>query len=58
MLDLTLPLAPRLGFDDALLTCHVANTASRNVIESNGGVLDDWPSDRLRFWISTTRVVM
>lgn len=54
MLGLALPLAHRLGIDNALLTCDVGNTASRKVIEANGGVLEDSPSDRLRFWISTT----
>lgn len=55
MLGLALPLAHRLGIGSALLTCDADNIASRKVIEANGGVLDDAPSDRLRYWISTTR---
>ena len=36
-----LPEAHRLGRDRVLLTCDVANEASRRVIERHGGVLDD-----------------
>lgn len=55
MLGLALPLAHRLGIGSALLTCDADNIASRKVIEANGGIVDDVPSDRLRYWISTTR---
>ena len=38
MLGAVLPLARVRGIDPALLTCGVANVASRRVIEANGGV--------------------
>jgi len=53
MLARMLPLAHRLGVDPALLTCQATNVASRRVIESNGGVLEDERDGMLRFWIPT-----
>ena len=41
MLSAALPVAHALGIDPALLTCDEPNIASRKVIESNGGVLED-----------------
>ena len=38
MLRLALPKARRLGIHNALVTCDLGNTASRKVIEANGGV--------------------
>jgi predicted acetyltransferase len=65
MLAQALPHAARLGVDPALLTVRPENTASRAVIEKNGGVLDDGnhrpevsavPTDLLRYWLPTRRV--
>lgn len=53
MLRAALPHANDLGIDPALLTCDVDNFASRRVIESNGGVLEDERSGRLRYWVPT-----
>jgi len=51
MLAAVLPEARKLGIGDVLITCTVANVASRRVIEANGGVLEDQREDLLRFWI-------
>ncbi|MEC3976261.1 GNAT family N-acetyltransferase [Amycolatopsis sp. H20-H5] len=54
LLAATLQLARGLGIPTALLTCAPENTASRRVIERNGGVLSDVsPAGRLRFWCPT-----
>lgn len=53
MLKAVLPLTHELGIDPALLTCDTDNVASRNVIEANGGVLEDERSGKLRFWVPT-----
>ncbi|MDA1368867.1 GNAT family N-acetyltransferase [Glycomyces algeriensis] len=53
MLAAVLPLAADLGIDKALITCDTENTASRKVIEANGGVLEDERGGRLRFWVPT-----
>jgi predicted acetyltransferase len=53
MLAAALPVAQDLGIGPALLTCDVDNLASRRVIESNGGVLEDQREDKLRFWVPT-----
>jgi predicted acetyltransferase len=53
MLAAVLPHAHALGIDPALLTCDVDNVASRKVIESNGGVLQDQLDGKLRFWVPT-----
>lgn len=37
MLAAALPLAESVGIEEALLTCDETNTASRRVIETNGG---------------------
>lgn len=52
MLRDALPIANVLGIEPALLTCDADNTASRKVIEANGGVLED-RGDKLRFWVAT-----
>jgi predicted acetyltransferase len=54
MLRAALPIARSLGIESALVTCDVDNIASRKVIERNGGVLEDQPGDKLRFWVPTT----
>ncbi|GIH15622.1 GNAT family N-acetyltransferase [Rugosimonospora africana] len=51
MLRAALPVARSLGIDRALLTCDAGNTASRKVIEHNGGQLEDQRGATLRFWI-------
>jgi predicted acetyltransferase len=53
MLGDALPVAKRLGIADVLVTCDVDNTASRRVIEKNGGQLEDERGGKLRFWIRT-----
>ena len=53
MLRAALPLAHDLGIDPALITCDATNAASRRVIESNGGILEDELDGTLRFWVLT-----
>lgn len=53
MLAAVLPVAQDMGIDRALLTCLPDNIASRRVIESCGGVLEDEYDGLLRFWIPT-----
>ena len=53
MLRDALPVAHRLGIDPALLTCDPDNTASRKVIEHNGGVLQDELDGKLRYRVPT-----
>ena len=54
MLRAALPRAAALGIEHALLTCDTANTASRKVIESCGGVYEDQRGGKLRYWVPTT----
>lgn len=54
MLAAVLPVARALGIDPALLTCEEANTGSRKIIESNGGILEDQRGSRLRYWVPTS----
>ena len=60
ILELALPRAKELGISRVLITCDATNTASRKIIEKNGGVLQDTVSnpetgvDKLRFWIENT----
>jgi predicted acetyltransferase len=53
MLAQSLPVAAGLGIDPALVTCDVDNVASRKVIESAGGELEDERHGKLRFWVPT-----
>ena len=53
MLRAVLPVARDLGIDSALVTCDLDNVASRKVIESSGGVLEDQRAGKLRFWVAT-----
>jgi predicted acetyltransferase len=55
MLQQALPFADRLGVDPALVTCDVGHDASRKVIETAGGVLEDERDGKLRFWVPTSR---
>jgi predicted acetyltransferase len=54
MLAATLPLAGALGIDPALITCDVANSVSRRVIEANGGRYAGRDADELHFWVPTS----
>ncbi|WP_305965222.1 GNAT family N-acetyltransferase [Streptomyces sp. IMTB 2501] len=56
MLMEALPVARGLGIASALLTCDADNHASRKVIETCGGVLEDERDGTLRFWLSTGAV--
>ena len=57
VLELGLQKAKELGISRVLVTCNVTNTASRKIIEKNGGVLENQVPDpetgidKLRFWI-------
>ncbi len=53
MLRAALPIAFGFGIEQALITCDDTNVASRKVIESAGGVLEDQRDDKLRFWAPT-----
>lgn len=53
MLAAVLPLARALRIDPALVTCDHDNTASRKVIEANGGRLEDARRGKLRYWVPT-----
>lgn len=53
MLRAALPVARSIGIESALVTCDTTNVASRRVIESCGGQLDDQRSGKLRFWVPT-----
>lgn len=54
MLAAALPVAKRLGIDPVLVTCDDTNMASRRVIETNGGVLEDQRGAKLRYWLPTS----
>lgn len=57
ILKLALPKAKELGADRVLVTCDETNTASRKIIEKNGGVFEnkvpnpETGVEKLRFWI-------
>ncbi|MER5182079.1 GNAT family N-acetyltransferase [Streptomyces sp. NPDC002896] len=53
MLRQALPVCHGLGIDPVLVTCDTTNTASRKVIEANGGEFEDERGGKLRFWIRT-----
>lgn len=55
MLAAVLPYAAAGGIEKALVTCDVENTASRMVIENNGGVLEDERGGKLRYRVPTAR---
>jgi len=44
-----------LGINRILITCNQSNIASRRVIESNGGVLENILEDECRYWVSPER---
>ncbi|MFD5461843.1 GNAT family N-acetyltransferase [Kitasatospora sp. NPDC127059] len=53
MLAAALPVAAALGITGALLTCDESNTASRRVIEANGGHLVAADGGKLRYLVPT-----
>jgi predicted acetyltransferase len=53
MLSAAVPVAAALGIDCLLVTCDDDAIASRRVIESNGGLLQDQRGGKLRFWLPT-----
>jgi predicted acetyltransferase len=53
MLRAALPIARSIGIQSVLITCDVTNIASRKVIESCGGSLEDEHNGKLRFWAPT-----
>ena len=53
MLAAALPLAAGFGIDPARVDCDVDNTASRRVIEKNGGVFDEQRDGSCFFWVPT-----
>jgi predicted acetyltransferase len=53
MLAAALPVAAGLGIDRARIDCDVGNTASRRVIEKNGGRLEKEERGSLYFWVPT-----
>ncbi|MEU6716583.1 GNAT family N-acetyltransferase [Nonomuraea sp. NPDC046802] len=55
MLAAALPIARTLGISEALVMCDRTNTASRRVIESNGGRLIDVTTKKRRYRVPTTR---
>lgn len=54
MLAAALPVAYGLGVNPALVMCDDDNTASRKVIEANGGVFEDKRGVKLRYWVPTS----
>ena len=62
ILRLLLPEAAKLGLKKVLITCEETNTASRKIIEANGGVFENAvtqrnrPAKMLRFWIDLREV--
>ncbi|MFC6081362.1 GNAT family N-acetyltransferase [Sphaerisporangium aureirubrum] len=54
MLAAALPIARSLGLSRALVMCDRTNTASRRVIEANGGELLDITARKRRYWVPTT----
>ena len=57
ILELALEKCQELGLKKVLVTCDEDNTASRKIIESNGGIFENKVKDnenepaKLRFWI-------
>jgi predicted acetyltransferase len=54
MLAATLPVARELGIDPVLVICDADNTGSKNVIEANGGAIEDQRGPKLRYWVPTS----
>lgn len=43
--------AQRIGIKEILLTCDEVNTASRRIIESNGGIMSELKDGSCKYWI-------
>lgn len=54
MLAAALPIARSLGVTQALLTVDETNSASRRVIETNGGRFIDTVGEKRRYWVPTS----
>ncbi|MEV0148197.1 MULTISPECIES: GNAT family N-acetyltransferase [unclassified Nonomuraea] len=54
MLAAALPVARSLGLSEVLVMCDLTNTASRRVIEANGGRLIDVTEHKRRYCVPTT----
>lgn len=54
LLRQSLAVSRELGINPVLVTCDETNTGSRQVIEANGGVLEDVRFGKRRYWISLT----
>ncbi|NUW33122.1 GNAT family N-acetyltransferase [Nonomuraea sp. SMC257] len=54
MLAAALPVARSLGLSQVLVMCDLTNTASRRVIEANGGRLIDVTEHKRRYRVPTT----
>jgi predicted acetyltransferase len=58
ILELVLPKVKQLGIDKVLVTCNETNTASKKIIEANGGVFEnaldmvEGKPKKLRYWIA------
>jgi predicted acetyltransferase len=50
----SLPHAAALGLDRVLVTCDYDNEASRRIIESAGGILENRIDQKLRYWVPTS----
>lgn len=51
LLKLTIDKIRRIGVSEILITCNPSNTASRKVIESNGGILEKENNEHCFYWI-------
>ncbi|SDK85020.1 Predicted acetyltransferase [Nonomuraea maritima] len=56
MLAAALPIARSMGISEALVMCDKTNTASRKVIEANGGQLLDVTEHKRRYWVPLRRL--
>jgi predicted acetyltransferase len=53
ILNLTLKEYKKMGVIEILIVCEPTNTASRKIIESNGGKLEKETNEKCFYWIST-----
>jgi predicted acetyltransferase len=51
MLAAAIELCRQRGITTVRITCDEDNTASRRMIEANGGVLDDVAGGEARYWV-------
>ena len=57
ILNLTLNELFKIGVDKALLTCDQHNIASKKVIESCGGIMEDIKNGICRYWIDKEKII-